>query len=230
MILAFLYWKIFGRRFFPFTFSYLGRNFFFNANNRVDFATLSEVFVDGEYRFPYSENPRVIIDLGANVGDTAIFYALSFPEAKIYAVEPNPKVHQSLELNTKQFSNVTVCKCAIADSTGKMDLFFGLSHLGSSLGRREQNTHSVSVDTFTLEDFCKKYSIDRVDILKFDIEGAEEYLLRSPAIKSIVKELVGEIHEDLTTAPLHELVVSLNLKDQATKELTSERSIVFGRV
>lgn len=230
IVLAFIYWKLIGKKFFVFNLAFEGRGFVFHANGRVDFAALHEVFVDREYEFPYSQDPKVIVDIGANVGDTAIYYSLLFPKAKIYVIEPNPNVHENLERNVKQFNNVTICKLAIAPDTGSTAFFFGDSHLGSSVNKRDQHTKSLAVASFTLEDFCKNYGISEIDILKFDIEGGEEYLLASPTIRFLVKELAGEIHADLVSVSASKLVDDLQLKDFQVKKLSKDRSIVFGRV
>jgi FkbM family methyltransferase len=164
-----------------------GTPFTFYADNRLDLGTLEDIFVKQDYSFNYIGNPKIILDIGANIGDTAIFYSILFPGAQIFAIEPNPSVHERLGLNTAQFPNIKICKCAVADTTGKIDLFVGGSHLGSSIKAREQNTQSISVDVFSLEDFCKMQNLSKVDILKFDIEGAEENLLKSSfMIKSLM--------------------------------------------
>ncbi len=217
--------------------SYRSRDFIFKIDDRMDIAVLWEIFVKKEYEFPYVEmsegneagSGKVILDLGANVGDTAIFYALKYPGAKIYAVEPNPQVHAKLELNTKQFPNIKVCKCAVSNKTGKINLYFGDSHLGSSINVRKQNTKSVEVDVYSLKDFCEKENIGRVDILKFDIEGAEEYLLQDAEyVKKNVVQVVGEMHPDLVGAPLGPTVARLELKNTQRTELSGGRYIIYG--
>jgi FkbM family methyltransferase len=221
-------WKFFTKFEKELRLTYKGQKFSFFVNNRMDLAVLSEIFVNKEYEFNYISKPNVILDLGANVGDTAIFYSILFPEAKIFAVEPNPHVHDKLEKNTQQFQNIKICKCAVSDKTGKIDLHFGDSHLGSSINYRDQNKNSVEVDVFSLEDFCKKEGIDKVDILKFDIEGAEEYLLKSDYLKTHVVELVGEMHDDLVSQPLQPMIDELNLKNISKKVLNKKRYIIHG--
>lgn len=234
-------WKFLGKFEKELTLTYKGKSFYFVVNNRMDLAVLSEIFVNKEYEFDYrphlatpyegEEQVQIILDLGANIGDTAIFYALNFPNAKIFAVEPNPHVHEKLLKNTKQFSNITVCKCAVSDRTGKINLNFGDSHLGSSINTREQNKNSVEVDVYSLEDFCKKEGIDKIDVLKFDIEGAEEYLLKDAEfIKNNVAELVGEMHDDLVTTPLKPIIDNLHLQNIQKKTLSKSRYILYGNL
>lgn len=233
-VFCFVFWKIVKNKIFKFNFIYKNKKFVFHADSRVDLAALYEIFVKEEYVFDYkisdSQNTEVILDLGANIGDTAIFYSILFPEAKIFAIEPNPNVLEKLEKNAKQFPNIKICKCAISDTTGKINLDFGDSHLGSSINTREQNTNSVEVDVYNLRDFCEKEKIDRVDILKFDIEGAEEYLLKSDFIKTNVVQFVGEMHDDLVTTLIQPMLDSLNLKDTKKVILNKNRYILYGKL
>lgn len=225
------YWKFIGKCEAKLNLTYNGKPFVFYVNNRMDLAVLSEIFVNQEYEFNYVGDPKVILDLGANIGDTAIFYALKFPNAKIFAVEPNPHVHDKLEKNTRQFPNIIVCKCAVSDTTGKINLNFGDSHLGSSINSREQNKNSVEVDVYSLKDFSQKNNIEKIDILKFDIEGAEEYLLKdSEFINTQVVQLVGEMHDDLVTTPIKSLLSNLKLNNTEVRILNSKRYILYGQI
>ncbi len=225
-----LHWQIFGLKEFKLNLKFKNKKFAFFLSNRFELGTINDIFVKEEYNFDYIIEPKVILDLGANVGDTAIYYSLLFPDAKIYAVEPNPQVHAKLEKNVSTFPNVKICKCAVSDKTGKINLYFGDSHLGSSINMREQNTKSVEVDVYSLEDFCKMENIGIVDILKFDIEGAEEYLLQSDFIKTNVREIAVEMHDDLVSVPLLPLIEKLNLQNIVRKQISKSRYIIFGQL
>ncbi len=224
----------FFKREFVFQIFFKNKKFDFVVNDRMDLAVLEETFVKREYEFNYFPKPKVIVDLGANVGDTAIFYSILFPEAKIFSVEPNPAVWEKLEKNTEKFPNIKICKYAVSDKTGKIDLYFGDSHLGSSIKSREQNKNSVEVEVYSLEDFYKKENLEKIsekiDILKFDIEGAEEFLLGSAFLKKNVLQIAGEIHDDLTSVPMLEKLEKLNLKNKEIKTLSKTRYIIFGQI
>lgn len=225
-----LYWQVFGEKEFKLSLNFNQKSFDFYVSDRFELGTLNDIFVKGEYVFDYAGDQKVILDLGANIGDTAVFYTILFPNAKIYAVEPNVNVLSKLEKNTKNFPNIKICKCAVSDKTGKINLHFGGSHLGSSILERAQNKESVEVDVFSLEDFCKKENIVHVDILKFDIEGAEEYLLQSEFIKTKVRNVVGEMHDDLVSTPLLPKIEKLNLQNIIRKQVAKNRYIIFGQI
>ena len=46
------------------------------------------IFIRRNYRFPVDINPKLIIDGGAYVGYSSIYFSLKYPQAKIIAVEP----------------------------------------------------------------------------------------------------------------------------------------------
>jgi FkbM family methyltransferase len=208
-------------------------SFIFYINSRVDVAALEEIFAKKEYGFAYAEAlgkmPSVILDLGANIGDSSVFYATLFPEAKIYAIEPNPLVHDKLQLNTAAFKNIQIRKCAIGNKTQKITFYLGASHLGSSLKKRQQNTKEIEVGLVALTDFLAAEGLQHVDILKFDIEGGEEDLLKDVAMKDKVGVFIGEMHDDLTSVPTRGLVENIPAEILQVCTLTPTRNITVAR-
>lgn len=63
----------------------------FLSNYQADVTTLFQVFFAKEYKLPQDLSPAFIIDCGANIGLSAIFFANAFPGATIIAVEPDKK-------------------------------------------------------------------------------------------------------------------------------------------
>jgi predicted O-methyltransferase YrrM len=59
-------------------------------SNAVDCKLLIEVF-GGVYALPASHSPKRILDLGANIGLSALYFHRQYPEASIACVEPAPK-------------------------------------------------------------------------------------------------------------------------------------------
>src|SRR5665213_307274 len=66
---------------------------------------LKEVLLDGEYDFLPQISPKVIIDAGANIGLASIFFANKFPDAVIYALEPEVSNYAILEKNVSKYPN-----------------------------------------------------------------------------------------------------------------------------
>ncbi len=216
------------------TLYFRGTPFVFYINSRVDLAAVHEIFVKKEYDFTYTEllgkKPEVILDLGANIGDSSVFYALQFPHAKIYAIEPNPAVHEKLRKNVAAFPNVQIRTCALSNQTKKTTFYVGDSHLGSSTKQRKQNTKEIEVEMCSFTDFVIQEKLDIIDILKFDIEGGEEDLLKDPSIRTKVHICVGEMHDDLTRVPTRELLDQIPAQVLHVYPLTETRNITVAKV
>ena len=164
--------------------------------HRKDLRALEATFVDQEYVLSRKIKPHVVFDLGAYIGDTALFFHREYPEAQIFAFEPHPELFEALTRNTRRIDRITCRPWAIAGTTGMRDLSFGGSRLGASLKVRPGHPYRKSVEAVTLQDAMDRLGINRVDLLKFDIEGAEDEVFREP-FSDFVDNAVGEVHEDL---------------------------------
>lgn len=155
--------------------------------------------------------PQVIVDLGANIGLTALMLADQFPEARVICVEPHPENVLLLRHNLQCLgSRATIIQAAVADQPGTMRLALATEHYNASLVRDSEE--GVEVRTLTVDDLCQEADIDKIDILKMDIEGAEKLILAGqPAWLSKVDVLLAELHgshqdemvRDIENAGLH---------------------------
>src|SRR5262245_8086929 len=69
-----------------------------------DLMTFFQVIVHKGYELPWSgPDPRVIVDAGANIGLSSIWFATQYPEAKVIAIEPNRDNFALLEENTAAY-------------------------------------------------------------------------------------------------------------------------------
>jgi FkbM family methyltransferase len=198
---------------------YAGQTITFYLRYVMDIAVLREVFVDKEYDWCPIENPKVIIDLGAHFGDTALYYHARFPNAKIIAVEPSPENYERLVQHTKNILNIIPVQAAIGSSDGEITLNLMPSSLGHSVVERKDTESSVSVPLISMATLFKKYGINKADLIKFDIEGAEFAMLESVEPKNFSTVYIGELHFDLVEG--YTLVMIKNLFDQY--ELTVEQ-------
>jgi FkbM family methyltransferase len=173
-----------------------------------DVIAAQEVFLDGQYADGLPASPEVILDIGANVGCAAIYFALRFPRATVHAIEPDPLNFALLRRNVAPFPRVTAHRLAIAATTGTVTLH---SHawqgISSSLVPRP-NARPVDVPAMTLDVFLREHHLPRIDLLKFDVEGAENDLFSACASLSTIGALIGEVHDDLMPVP-HAAFLSL---------------------
>jgi FkbM family methyltransferase len=140
------------------------------------------MFMSHEYLWPIP-NKRidgVIIDLGANVGYFTLYSAFRYPHCKILSFEPFPRNFRVLENNIRQNSltNCTAVQCAVCGRSG--DAVFGVEtaienptepHIVENLAPDEKNFFTVPC--LSLDDVIEKHSIEKIGLLKIDIEGSE---------------------------------------------------------
>jgi FkbM family methyltransferase len=169
----------------------------FSISDPIDIVALREVFVDGEYDLYVENKPQIILDLGAHVGDTALFYHDMYPDAKIYAIEAMPNTFEKLKKNVQGIVNIIPLNAAVTAKTGQVSFFQNASSLGNSIHQRESGGEEFVVPSFSLTDLLESINQDRVDILKFDIEGSEADLFAEIDTGSFAENYIGEIHLDL---------------------------------
>jgi len=118
---------------------------------------------------------KVIFDVGANVGQTARYYAKNFPDAKIYSFEPINKTFQQLRKNLLHFANCKQYKVALGSSIQNIEIELQKNSVLNSLLKRDRSPTGEKevVDVYTLDFFTKENDIADIDILKIDAEGYE---------------------------------------------------------
>lgn len=131
----------------------------------------------------------VVMDIGANIGVHTIGCAIRVgPEGRVHSFEPCGDTAQYLKDNVKlnALSNVRVVEEAVADRAGTSEfyVFPDGKDVYNSLGAEVRPIESlkaqkkVHVRVTTIDEYCSQWGIDRVDLLKVDVEGAEERVLR----------------------------------------------------
>jgi len=142
----------------------------------------------------------VVIDIGAHVGYYTLLAAkLVGPTGKVYAFEPEPGNHSTLQKNIQlnNYQNIVATRIAVSDRRGRASMY--LTSLDS--GRHSLFQHglpklgSTQVETTTLDWFLESQDAPRVDLIKIDVEGAEvdvldgmhQLLIRSPDLKLIIE-------------------------------------------
>ena len=123
---------------------------------------------------------RAIIDAGAFVGDSAWIFS-PYTKGKVYSFEPLSENFECLEKSIEYngLDNVIPIKAALGKKLGKLKLAVGGFTAGASLCNRlvGGERQSEQVDVFKLDDFVEGRKI-RVGLIKSDVEGAEQLLLR----------------------------------------------------
>lgn len=152
---------------------------------------IQEFFADERMRFS-TANPRpVIVDCGANVGISILYYHVLCPEAKVICFEPDPAVFTCLKENIANNGIANVeCRQEVVWVHGDGVSFGSEGADGGSVLRSENTRELPSV---RLKEVLLQH--EAIDLLKVDIEGAEtEVLLDCAEALQRVKYLYVEYH------------------------------------
>ena len=137
-------------------------------------ATYKELFQSNIYKFSPSKNARTILDCGANMGVSVLYFSLNYPDHHIIAFEPDPDIFSILKGNVETFKlkNVTLHQKAVWDKSEVLK-FFSDGRMGGRVENSYKNLKPLEIEAVALRDFLN----EDVDFLKIDIEGAEEVVL-----------------------------------------------------
>jgi FkbM family methyltransferase len=164
-----------------------------------------EVFTSDLYYFETDNPTPFIIDVGAHIGLSTLYFKQLFPGSDIISIEPNPRSFELLEKNIfeNQLDGITTINAAISDNSGPAKFYLDETdekwhstaslHKGSWAGT--QDSKEITVQTHTLSEFITK----PVDFLKLDIEGFEQAVLfQAKDSLPLIKEMQIEYHSHPT--------------------------------
>lgn len=169
---------------------------FYIRNHSSDVWMFQNVIVKQEYLFAYESPPKYIIDAGANIGMSAIWFANKFPEAKIIAIEPETSNYELLKENCRPYPNISTVHAAVWHKNGEIELLNpGRGYYGFVTQDSNQNSTNL-VQALTIQQIMADAQINRIDLLKMDIEGAEKEVLENchPWINK-TSSLTIELHD-----------------------------------
>jgi FkbM family methyltransferase len=151
-------------------------------NGGSDAFIFSEVFSHRYYDFDLPYTPETILDLGANAGFTSIFFARKYPGARIIAVEPIASNLEILRRNVElNHLDVTIVPAAIAVEDGSVTMdVSGLDYghqVIADLVERPKHSSISKVKAISMRSLMAEFKLERISLLKIDIEGYEKRLL-----------------------------------------------------
>jgi FkbM family methyltransferase len=166
-----------------------------------DIRTFRKVLVDLEYELPVSFEPKTIIDAGANVGLSAVYFASRYPAAQIVAIEPERSNFELLVKNVAPFPHVSCWRKALVGTPRTVDIVDtgeGFWAFQAAPPGSERRPHVDEVDGVTVSDVMRTCGWEHVDLLKLDIEGSEKEVFEAarPWIDK-VDVIVAELHDAL---------------------------------
>ncbi|GEC77399.1 FkbM family methyltransferase [Flavobacterium aquatile] len=173
------------------TITLFDKNFHYHIGSAF-YTTYKELFEKNIYEFR-SDNPKpLIIDCGANMGLSVLYFSKLFPNSKIIAFEPDQSVLPFLEKNIvdQKLTNVTLHKNAVWSKEEELT-FYTDKNMGGRVGVAYIDQTPIKVQALRLKDFLKQ----PIEMLKMDIEGAEyEVLVDCVDELSNIKHIFLEYH------------------------------------
>ena len=203
-----------------------------SSDTRLIYSILLKGGKKAEYALPRESGMRVedvktVVDIGANAGISAVYFAASFPRAEVHAFEPDPGNCELLRMNAAASGRIHVHAFALGPRDGELTLYdsddaansggFSAHTLGvnSTCGKKVPMRHAGRC--------FAELGIRSVDVLKIDTEGAEWDILTAvgPALLGEVRVIMGELHGTRDFALLDYLqpMFDIGLKKQIRSRL-----------
>lgn len=153
------------------------------------------------------ESP-VIFDIGANIGLHSIAFANSNTSSMIYSFEPSIITSEILKKNIKikEIENqINFFDYALSDHLGKASFFHTDDNAYSSLKdtKRKKIVNTIEVVLMTIDEFVKRESLRRLDLVKIDVEGLDTEVIKGGifSFQKFKPEIFIEIYKGVNSNP-----------------------------
>jgi len=186
-----------------------------------------EIFKHEIYQFLSKSPTPTIIDCGANIGLSVLYFKKLFPHSNIIAFEADPNIFSVLKENIKSFKmdDVTIHNKAIWVKNGEIK--FSLE--GGFSGRIAQHSENnqVIIESVRLND----YLAEEIDFLKLDIEGAENSVIFDCSsnlknIKNLFLEYLSHENDEQKLGDILKLLTENKFRYHIKEAYTMEKPFV----
>ena len=167
-------------------------------NQGTDISLVAEIFVRQVYGSDF--NQKVVVDVGAYNGDSAIYFARKGARLVI-GLEPDPRslelARENIKLNNLE-DKVKLLNVALSTRTGESKL--GVNAETPNITQIAETTSAaddtLEVQTVTVEEIMKRFDLQNIDFLKMNCEGCEYGIIRSlpPDAFESISEIILEFH------------------------------------
>src|SRR5581483_1946011 len=137
------------------------------------------------------KNLQCAFDIGANVGDWSLACHRHLPDVTIHAFEIAPPVFSELQKKVSGLSKIVLNPVGLSDRSDKIKIFYRETsnycttayeeHLGAAYalpGAESTAPKSLEVPVIRGDDYVREHDVKTIDMMKIDVEGMEERVLR----------------------------------------------------
>ena len=163
-----------------------------------------EIFLEQIYKFKTDVATPKILDLGANIGLSVLFFKSLYPKAEITALEADPKIFDYLTRNVNQsYPDVKLIEAAIWHENTTLNFVSE----GADSGQIAKSNNSIEVKAIDIAGLLEE---QQFDFIKMDVEGAEEYVLpRCRGLLDSVQYLFIEYHSRINCKQKLDRILSI---------------------
>ena len=187
-----------------------GLNLYIRNYNFSDYKVFQQIFEQKEYDIvlkmvltnDFRTKETIIIDAGANVGYTSVFFAKHLSNYKIFAVEPSIENYSMYLKNSQWFENLKIYHHALSE---KSNAFFTINRefrdgKDWSISTKEDSTGTIK--GISVQEIIEENNLDYITVLKIDIEGAERFIFKKDNNLDFLKKtyiIALEIHDEFNS-------------------------------
>ena len=133
---------------------------------------------DADIFFSLLNKDMIFFDIGAHIGFYSINAAKRHETIKVYSFEPIPQTFELLQKNIyiNKLNNVFFYNVGLLDMEKEVDFFFNPTMSGNASARNlaeDTNIKKISAKVTSVDDFIFAQQLERLDIIKCDVEGGE---------------------------------------------------------
>lgn len=160
---------------------------------------IREIFQDRCYApIDFVQGVSSLLDIGANIGASTVFFKFTYPQAQIHAFEPGRGAFDLLVQNTEPYGQITAHNVGLWSEDKTAELFVG-DHDYATASLANPNGDNQSTDNITLKAcaaYLKSLAVEHVDIAKIDTEGCEVPILVDLVANYDMRVVYVEFHSE----------------------------------
>lgn len=209
--------------------SRVGKYEIWYENSEEFYELKKEIFGENCYYLESDVEAPIIVDAGAHIGMSVMYFKLLFPKARIMAFEPVPANLALLKKNVEenQLENVEIYQAVVAPKSGVLRIHepIGEGAWKSGAGiipkgwKGIQENREIKVEAVGIKEILS----EKIDIFKMDIEGMEYEVIRNagPQMRNVKNWLI-EVHprKDHRVEEIQKTLLQNGFKIEISKDKT----------